>query len=288
MTSFCPASNCSLLPSVLQPSGINSEDSHPLKVVVQKYDVVFGFVQPNGISRPFESHLSYKAGTSPLVGRNSESSDSNSRKLENNKSSPILGENRTVPFSIGDFSSSQTLLHLVRTASAQSASQLENYLRGTNKRSLGSENGSDPLDLTTGTTKRPCLDSPNASLQRSHLYSPITRDIGSLKSDTEAVTSSYNDNGSKVSVRKTPSWTNLLDGRLSRSENSSSGMSPKYSDRGRCSSLCTDQSCSNKSDASEIAQWTVDDVVRFVTSVESCAEYADSVILPIQTLKMVE
>ncbi|XP_076320508.1 uncharacterized protein LOC143230584 isoform X2 [Tachypleus tridentatus] len=240
----------------------------------------FGFVQPNGMSRPFESHLSYKSGTSPLMGRNSESSDSNSRKLENHKSSPILGENVTVPPNIGDFSSSQTLLHLVRTASEQSASQLENYLRGTNKRSLGSENGSDPLDLTTGTTKRPCLDSPNASLQRFNLYSPIARDIreaiGSLKSDAEAVTNSYNDNGSKVGVRKTPSWTNLLDGRLSRSENSPSGMSPKSSERWRCSSLCTDQSCSNKSDASEIAQWTVDDVARFVTSVESCAEYADN------------
>ncbi|XP_013784168.1 polyhomeotic-like protein 2 [Limulus polyphemus] len=246
----------------------------------------FSFVQPNGIARPFEGHLSYKGGTPPLLGRNSEPPENSSRKLENHlKSSPILGESRSVPFSFGDFSSSQTLLNLVRTASAKSASQLENYLRGANKRPFES----DPLDLTMGATKRPRLGTPDASPHRC-LYLPISRDIrdiigsiktdtdiiGSIKTDTDALSNTHNDTRSKDSFRKTSSWTNLLEGRLLRSESSSAQASPKSSDRGRCPSFCTDQSCLNISDASEIAQWTVDDVVKFVMSVESCAEYADN------------
>ncbi|XP_022247774.1 uncharacterized protein LOC106464375 isoform X2 [Limulus polyphemus] len=237
----------------------------------------FSFVQPNGIARPFETHL-YKSG---ILGRTSEPSDNNSRKLESHhKLSPVLGENRTVPFSFGDFSSSQTLLNLVRTASAQSASQLENYLRGANKRPLESENKSDPLDLTMGTTKRPRLDTTDTLLHRSRLYSPISQNIsdiiGCIKTETESLTSNHNDPVSKVSVRKTPSWSNLLDERISKSENSPVRTSPKSSDKVRCPSFCTDKSCSNKSNASEVALWTIDDVVRFVTSVESCAEYADN------------
>ncbi|XP_076365399.1 uncharacterized protein LOC143254308 isoform X2 [Tachypleus tridentatus] len=248
----------------------------------------FSFVQPNGTARPFEGHLSYKSGTPPLLGRSLELPENSNLKVENHlKSSPILGESRSVPFSFGDFSSSQTLLNLVRTASAKSTSQLENYLRGANKRPFESENKSDPLDLTMGATKRPRLGTPDTSPHHC-LYLPISRDIrdiiGSIKTDTETLRNNYSDTKSKDSFRKTSSWTNLLEGRLLRSENSSAQASPKSSDRGRCPSFCTDQSCLNISDASEIAQWTVDDVVKFVMSVESCAEYADFRVLASFTL----
>ncbi|GIY31560.1 uncharacterized protein CEXT_83031 [Caerostris extrusa] len=121
--------------------------------------------------RGYETSFPYK-GVSPFLLRNTDNDGNGSgtlttginRKLDN-QTSPNSAETRNncnsitnsnVSLSggtcgISDFSSSQTLLNLVRTASAQSASQLENYLKGAVKRNSDGESRLDPLDLTVGT-----------------------------------------------------------------------------------------------------------------------------------------
>ncbi|XP_037282285.2 uncharacterized protein LOC119175366 isoform X2 [Rhipicephalus microplus] len=171
----------------------------------------------------------------------------------------------SAPFNLSDFSSSQTLLNLVRTASAQSASQLETYLRGAVKRPHDGEHArADPLDLSLGGTavKRPrSTDSPRSS-------------SGSKEAG----------DGARTPPRKqaTSPWLLQLEGARGASK------SPKL----RCGSVCSDQVSSLHSPCSGavgtttteggqqqqqqlVAKWTVDDVVQFVASVESCQEYAE-------------
>lgn len=183
--------------------------------------------------------------------------NSGSRKVDS-QSSPTPAESRnnitsnllnsTVSGGLSDFSSSQTLLNLVRTASAQSASQLENYLKGAVKRSAEGDNRLDPLDLTVANIKKPKLDS-------------------SIQNEPD---------GSPKTCGKS-SWLSLLDKRMHSSSTSSTRTSPKIqnSERLQCTSLCIDRSCSSESEASDVSKWTVEDVVKFVSSVETCGEYAE-------------
>ncbi|XP_070390166.1 sterile alpha motif domain-containing protein 11-like isoform X1 [Dermacentor albipictus] len=172
----------------------------------------------------------------------------------------------SAPFNLSDFSSSQTLLNLVRTASAQSASQLETYLRGAVKRPHDGEPArADPLDLSLGGTavKRPrSTDSPRSS-------------SGSKEPADDART--------PPRKQATSPWLLQLEGARGASK------SPKL----RCGSVCSDQASSLHSPCSGavgttttteggqqqqqqlVAKWTVDDVVQFVASVESCQEYAE-------------
>ncbi|KAG0424031.1 hypothetical protein HPB47_000222, partial [Ixodes persulcatus] len=156
----------------------------------------------------------------------------------------------SAPFNLSDFSSSQTLLNLVRTASAQSASQLETYLRGAVKRPHeGEQARADPLDLSVGTAvKRPrSTDSPRSA----------------SKGDVDGATVA----ASPSRKQATSPWL-LLDGR-------GSSKSPKL----RCGSVCSDQAspCATAEASPQgVAKWTVDEVVHFVASVDSCQEYAES------------
>lgn len=164
----------------------------------------------------------------------------------------------SAPFNLSDFSSSQTLLNLVRTASAQSASQLETYLRGAVKRPHDGEPArADPLDLSLGTAvKRP-------------------RSTGSPRSSKDA---DIGGAGTPPRKQATSPWLLQLEGARGASK------SPKL----RCGSVCSDQASSLHSPCSGavgtttdggqqqlVAKWTVDDVVQFVGSVESCQEYAE-------------
>ncbi|EEC15095.1 hypothetical protein IscW_ISCW021380 [Ixodes scapularis] len=155
----------------------------------------------------------------------------------------------SAPFNLSDFSSSQTLLNLVRTASAQSASQLETYLRGAVKRPHeGEQARADPLDLSVGTAvKRPrSTDSPRSA----------------SKGDVDGATVA----ASPSRKQATSPWL-LLDGR-------GSSKSPKL----RCGSVCSDQAspcAAAEASPQGVAKWTVDEVVHFVASVDSCQEYAE-------------
>lgn len=238
--------------------------------------------QNNGFVRGFDTTFPFKGSSTPFFVRNmdvegnggSALSSGLSRKIDN-QSSPTPAESRnsnnnsitnnvlnnTAPGGLSDFSSSQTLLNLVRTASAQSASQLENYLKGAVKRSADGDNRIDPLDLTVGTIKRPKLES-GIGLRDNLLQNELDGSDGGTKTSS--------------SLNK-PSWLSLMDRRMHSSPTSSSRTSPKIqnTERSRCASLCIDKSCSSQSEASDLSHWTVDDVVKFVSSVETCSEYAE-------------
>lgn len=236
----------------------------------------FSIPQSNGFVRNFDSTFPFKGSSSPFFVRNMDNEGNGgggiscgfSRKVDN-QSSPTPAESRNNNSSItnnvlnasascglSDFSSSQTLLNLVRTASAQSASQLENYLKGAVKRSADGESRLDPLDLTVGNVhKRPKLDSS------------VGFKDNILQNDVE-----------DINTRTTKAWCmSLMDKRMHSSPISSTRTSPKIqnSERVRCASLCIDKSCSSQSEASDLSNWTVDDVVKFVSSVETCSDYAE-------------
>lgn len=234
----------------------------------------------NGFVRGFDSTFPFKGSSAPFFVRNMDSEGNGgsgltsglSRKVDNQSSSTPAESrnsnnnnvlNSTAPGGLSDFSSSQTLLNLVRTASAQSASQLENYLKGAVKRSADGESRLDPLDLTVGTIKRPRLE-PGIGLRDNLLHNETDGSDGSTKTS------------SSLSASK-PSWLSLMDRRSHSSPTSSSRTSPKIqnSERSRCASLCIDKSCTSQSEASDLSRWTVDDVVKFVLSVETCSEYAE-------------
>ncbi|XP_076333536.1 uncharacterized protein LOC143237808 isoform X2 [Tachypleus tridentatus] len=185
--------------------------------------------------------------------------------------------------STGDFTSSKTLLDLVRTVSAQSASQLENYLRRANKKPLEEEqdDNSHPLDLSTCQLKRPRVDSPKDSIQQPFsqveaVLQPIisTHSSNFMQQNNYLLMTSPNS-----SIRKVPSLVTLIKRQDSSPDRDSSGNGNIFSKtrNGRCPSLCTKNSCSNRSEASDISRWTVDDVVAFVFSLESCTEYSENV-----------
>lgn len=196
-----------------------------------------------GMSCGFSRKIDNQSSPTPADSRNNNSSITNN----------VLNTSASCGHS--DFSSSQTLLNLVRTASAQSASQLENYLKGAVKRSADGESRLDPLDLTVGAVKRPKLDS-SIGLRDNFLQHEVD----------------------DCSTRTTKaSWMSLMDKKMHSSPISSTRTSPKIlnSERLRCTSLCLDKSCSSQSEASDLSHWTVDDVVKFVSSVETCSDYAE-------------
>lgn len=214
----------------------------------------FSLPQSNGFVRSFDSAFPFKGSSTPFFVRNMDTEGNGgtglNRKIDN-RSSPTSAESRncvlnsTLPGGLSDFSSSQTLLNLVRTASAQSASQLENYLKGAVKRSADGENRLDPLDLTVANIKRPKLDS---GLKDNILQNEADGNTKTVKA----------------------SWLSVMDKRMYSSPTSST-----RTERLQCTSICIDKSCSSQSEASDLSNWTVDDVVKFVSSVETCSEYAE-------------
>lgn len=237
----------------------------------------------NGLVRGYNTAFPYKA-TSPFLLRNSDNdgnssagltsalarkhlenqnspTPSESRNNNNNNNNNVNNNNTILGGGVGlaEFSSSQTLLNLVRTATQQSASQLETYLKGAVKRTADGENNRlDPLDLTVGAIKRP------------------RHELG-LERDLFGVDVESGEGSTRTLGGNRPSWMSLLDRRMHSSPTSSSRTSPKIqsAERSRCVSLCVEKSCSSQSEASDFARWTVDDVVKFVASVDTCTEFAE-------------
>lgn len=244
----------------------------------------FPMHQSNGLVRGYNAAFPYKA-TSPFLVRNSDNDGNTSgltsvltrKQLENqNSPTPVdsrnnnnnvnnnVNNNNTI-LSGGDFSSSQTLLHLVRAS--QGASTLENYLKGAVKRSAdGEPNRLDPLDLTVGGT----------AVKRPRHELGTDRDLFAADIDPAAMVPGGEGSSRTLGGNK-PSWMSLLDRRMHSSPTSSSRTSPKIqnNERSRCVSLCVEKPCSSQSEASDFAHWTVEDVVKFVASVDTCTEFAE-------------
>ncbi|XP_076678901.1 uncharacterized protein LOC143374557 isoform X2 [Andrena cerasifolii] len=123
-----------------------------------------------------------------------------------------------------DMSSTQALLHMVRTANAaQNAAELETYLKGANKRDAGV---TSPLDLS----------SPGGFAPRKRQRAE-TRRSGSVSPKPKA------------------------------------NPRPTTPPPVRCPSLCGHMPCG---DGQAVNRWTIEDVVNYVSSIDSCAEYAQN------------
>lgn len=165
-----------------------------------------------------------------------------------------------------DMSSTQALLNIVRSASAQNAQQLESYLRGaattntTTKRSADAAGLSSPLDLSASMVKRPSpylLDPPAAPTKSPIQYSPTGK--------------------KSPSSRSTPTEAKRVTTPSSRPPPTSIS----------CRLPCAADSCTPA--AVQVRGWSVSDVVDFVKSIDLCAEYAQvSLTAPFFRLKSIK
>ncbi|KAJ8669803.1 hypothetical protein QAD02_001062, partial [Eretmocerus hayati] len=168
-----------------------------------------------------------------------------------------------------DMSSTQALLHMVRTANAASnAAELESYLKGANKREPAL---TTPLDLSSPSALGPQRKRARTSEPLQPMINSISNSIslsqprrpGSVSPRPGKSLSS-----SPTAQMTTTSTTTTTSGPGSSPGGSSSASPPPV----RCPSLCAHPPCG--SDAKPITGWSVDDVVSYVSSIDICAEYA--------------
>lgn len=203
-----------------------------------------------------------------------------------NPFSTATGSNNPIFPPLIDMSSTQALLSMVRTASAHNASQLENYLKGSNKRPLPSE--SSPLDLSSGSIptygKRSRTNkgiggvSENMFLNSDALlHVPM---VDALRTTKERLGKRTGSVSPKPPVRNNGGSSAGSSPRLlpSSTVTSASVAASQQHILGRnlpCLSTCSaDRSCSAGGDSQTITQWSVEDVCSFVASIDICAEYA--------------
>lgn len=176
-----------------------------------------------------------------------------------------------VPFlpPLVDMSSTQALLNMVRTASAQSANQLETYLKGAMKRSP--DNPNNPLDLSSNAVP------PPLKKQRKHtpslsesLYGPDALINFPMLTALQRTTKD------RLQAKRTGSVSPKPKSKLATSPSNAASVS-RPSTANSCLSLCStpgEKPCSSSADTQTVAHWTLDDVSSFVTSIDLCAEYA--------------
>lgn len=170
-----------------------------------------------------------------------------------------------VPFlpPVVDMSSTQALLNMVRTASAQSANQLETYLKGAIKRPP--DNPNNPLDLSSNAVtpppKKPRKHAPSLS---ESLYGP------DALLNFPMLTALQRTTKDRLQAKRTGSVSPKPKSKLATSPRDSTSRPSS------CLSLCStgDKPCSSSADSQTVAHWTVDDVATFITSIDLCAEYA--------------
>lgn len=184
---------------------------------------------------------------------------------------PNLGTNVPVFPQMVDMTSTQALLSLVRSASAQSANQLENYLKGANKRSPPSEHVNNPIDLSSNAPLPKKSRKSQPSLN--DFYTPEI--LGNLGIPfLNQYQKSFGQN-SKPFPNSSNNFSSQRSGSESPKPRPSSRLSSSSITRSiPCVSNCSsgDKTCSEE--ARIIAEWNVDQVCDFVLSIELCAEYA--------------
>ncbi|KAG8284147.1 hypothetical protein J6590_003840 [Homalodisca vitripennis] len=179
-----------------------------------------------------------------------------------------------VPFlpPLVDMSSTQALLNMVRTASAQSANQLETYLKGAIKRPP--ENSNNPLDLSSNAVTPPLKKARKhtPSLSES-LYGPDALLNFPILNALQRTTKD------RLQSKRTGSVSPKPKSKLATSPSNAASVS-RPSTANSCLSLCStpgEKPCSSSADTQTVAHWTVDDVCNFITSIDLCAEYAPQV-----------
>lgn len=172
-----------------------------------------------------------------------------------------------------DMSSTQALLSMVRTASAQSATQLETYLKGAIKRPP--DNPNNPLDLSSNAAtpppappllKKPRKHTPSLS---ESLYGPDALLAFPLLNALQRT----------PKAKRTGSVSPKPKSKLATSSPAPTpATTPRPATANSCLSLCStpgpgDKACSSSADTQTVAHWTVDDVCNFVSTIDLCAEY---------------
>lgn len=172
-----------------------------------------------------------------------------------------------------DMSSTQALLNMVRTASAQNQAQLESYLKGAHVHSNKRPNETSPLDLSSAAPviKKVKKETAKDSLYDNILNLPLldafrTKELAKISTKNRSIspnlTQKKNLQSSLNNLQNTISTLNA------RTSPNRASVSP------RCSSLCgSDGRPCSESEGQSIAHWTVDDVCSFVSSIDICAEY---------------
>jgi hypothetical protein len=184
-----------------------------------------------------------------------------------------------------DMSSTQALLSMVRTASAHNASQLETYLKSAIKRPSPSE--SSPLDLSSPSapvhgkrsrTNKGLSGASDVFLNSDALlHVPMVDALRTTKDRLGKRTGSVspkpplrNNGGSSAG-----SSPRLLPPSTVTSASVVAGQQQLLGRNLPCLSMCSaDRTCSTAGDTQATAQWSVEDVCSFVSSVDICAEYA--------------
>uniref|UniRef100_T1IP71 SAND domain-containing protein n=1 Tax=Strigamia maritima TaxID=126957 RepID=T1IP71_STRMM len=252
----------------------------------------------NGLDRKFDGRFP----TPPLLGL-SKLDVEGVRKNENHSAPPVLGEQRSpgagtvFPCSLAptmmDMSSTQALLSMVRSASAN-ASQLETYLRGSVKRPLGEGEipRTGPLDLTINSHKKPRIDGFPVTYDASaacmaaaavlNLRLPgsehaMATSMGAIKPlrDVRELLAKREEHNQADPAPGTPGASPKL-GEARTPKDESPELKNKSINSLPCLSLCSDTSCSSASLADEVAKWTVDDVCKFVAAIDTCSEYVET------------
>ena len=189
-----------------------------------------------------------------------------------------------------DMSSTQALLSMVRTASAQNQAQLESYLKGDGGGGGSGVGGGGGSAHVQSGTKRPNETSP---LDLSSASTPVSKKIKKEITKDGLYENILNlplldalrtKDLSKISTKNRSISPNLvqkknLQNSLNNLQNTISSLNVRTSPNRanaspRCSSLCgADGKACSDSEGQSIAHWTVEDVCSFVSSIDICAEY---------------
>ncbi|KAK6617736.1 hypothetical protein RUM43_013964 [Polyplax serrata] len=178
-----------------------------------------------------------------------------------------------------DMSSTQALLSMVRTASAQNQAQLESYLKGASHVHAGKRpNETSPLDLSSAgavtpvSNKKAKKEAPKDGLYENILNLPLLEALRT-KELTKISTKNRSISPNLVQKKNLQNSLNNLQNTIS-TLNVARTSPNRVTGSPRCSSLCgSDGRACAESEGQSIAHWTVDDVCSFVSSIDICAEY---------------
>lgn len=170
------------------------------------------------------------------------------------------------PFPMIDMSSTQALINIVRSASAQNAQQLDTYLRSSGNNSSGSsgnkrpsEASSSPLDLSASVaSKRPCYGDSAQLKSASELVKLVSTAAAATQAAKKSPTSPRDHQRRQAAMAAPAAF-----------KQSPSTMSALPI---ACRLSCAADACSPG--AVQVGSWCVDDVVDFVSSIDLCCEYA--------------
>ena len=185
-----------------------------------------------------------------------------------NPLSELMAAHYPAAFPLMDMSSTQALLNIVRSASAQNAQQLQSYLRPT----------SAPVTATTGaaaaaaaSTKRPL------AVAVDHCPLDLSASVTSKRPAPAVVAYNYLEELNSSSREKaSPKTRTMTPIKMVTSSAAAVAAAVQQQQQQQlpigCRLACAADACTPA--AIQVRNWTVDDVVDFVTGIDLCSDYA--------------